>query len=75
LATTFTLAQYEALTAAIAQGVRTVKYTDKEITYHSLSEMLNLRNLMARELGLSAKNTRVLGSFSKGLNCNSTGRK
>lgn len=63
----FTTEALAILEAAIARGVRKVKYTDKEVTYHSLSEMMSLRNLMRRELGLSGKTTRLYAKHSKGL--------
>ena len=48
--TNFTVDQYNALSAAIAEGVKTVKYSDKEVTYHDLDEMLKLRELMKNEI-------------------------
>ena len=41
-----------ALETAIMKGVRTVKYTDKEITYRSLDEMFRIRDWMRRCLGI-----------------------
>jgi hypothetical protein len=70
----FTIAKLEALEAAIAEGVLTVKYTDKEVTYRSLDDMLRTRDLMRRVLGLKAKcggglfgGKRIVGRHSKGL--------
>lgn len=53
--TAFTSEQLAALEKAIAEGVYKVKYQDKEVEYRSLSEMITLRNLMRRELGLINK--------------------
>ena len=56
----------EALEKAIAQGVRSVKYTDKEIEYRSLDDMLRLRDVIKRDLGLTRKSNRLYAKFSKG---------
>jgi len=67
----FTLDQYNILNAAIAQGALTVEYADKKVTYRSLDEMLEIRDLMANELGLNGTSPktkgRTYGTFSKGL--------
>ena len=47
---TFTQAQIDALTTALASGVTTVRYADKTVTYGSISEMLRLRDRMMREV-------------------------
>ena len=53
---------------AIAGGVLTVKYIDKTVTYRSLKEMLSLRELMRRSLGVTiSQPSRVKMEFSKGL--------
>lgn len=56
-----------ALEDAIKQGVRRVQYQDKIVDYRSLSEMLELRNLMKRELSLTADYQRIKTHHSKGL--------
>lgn len=48
----FTFERLEALEAAIAEGVKRVKYTDKEVEYRSIAEMLQVRDIMRRQLGL-----------------------
>ena len=65
--TAFTEANLLALEDAIVKGVRRVKYTDKEVEYRSLDEMLQLRNLMRKELGFGPKTIRCPAKFSKGL--------
>jgi hypothetical protein len=47
----FTQANLDALNEAIADGALRVKYTDKEIEYRSLDELLKIRELMMRDLG------------------------
>jgi len=64
----FTQADYEALKAAIAQGVLRVKYTDKEIEYRSLNDMLKILDLMEIELGIKdTRGARLFAKHSKGL--------
>lgn len=64
---TWTQQQYEDLCAAISQGAREVWYGDKRVQYHSLDEMLKLKNEMARDLGLNTKPRKSRGAFYKGL--------
>lgn len=49
----WTLEQYEALNTAIAEGVKSVQYSDKMVTYRSLDEMRRILSDMADDLGLS----------------------
>lgn len=64
----FTIEQYQALQAAIAEGALSVRYADKSVTYRSLDEMIRILKLMANELGLDIHNSggRRFTSFSKG---------
>lgn len=64
----YTIEQYNALQAAIAEGALSVRYADKSVTYRSLDEMMRILKLMATELGLNACNGggRRYASFSKG---------
>ena len=64
----FTLTQLEALEDAIAQGVLTVSYNGKTVTYRSLDEMIKLRDMIRKDLGLVSKgSTTILTKYSKGL--------
>jgi hypothetical protein len=71
----FTLEQLTSLEAAIADGALKVKYSDKEVEYRSLDEMLKIRDMMRGDLGLSASNSkkglfggkRLVMEHSKGL--------
>lgn len=72
--TGFTFERLQLLEEAIADGARIVKYTDKEVEYRSLDEMLKARDLMRRKLGLKSKcgngmfgGRRITGKHSKGL--------
>lgn len=65
----FTQTQLEALEKAIAEGVLSVKYSDKMVTYRSQAEMFALRDVIRRELGLTkTSDQRRVASFSKGTN-------
>jgi hypothetical protein len=46
----WTLADVTALKASIATGTRAVQYADRSVTYHSLSEMIELLRLMEAEV-------------------------
>ena len=64
----FTQEQLTALNQAIAAGTLKVKYTDKEVTYRSLDEMIKLRNLIKADLGLTDRGPlRVHVNTRKGL--------
>lgn len=73
--TAFTTANLIKLEEAIASGVQRVKYSDKEIWYQSLSDMLKVRDLMKDALGLNKKcgdkglfgGRRITAVHSKGL--------
>lgn len=64
----FTLEQYQALKAAIAEGALSVRWSDRSVTYRSLDEMIRTLRLMEDELGLNGNNNggRRYASFSKG---------
>ncbi len=63
----YTSAQLEALEAAMAEGVLTVEYADRRVTYRSLDEMRRLRDDIRSELGLASSGSRRYAQFSKGL--------
>jgi hypothetical protein len=63
----WTQAQLDALDEAIANGVLTVKYQDRTVTYRSLDEMLKLRETMRQELGLTEGRVRLFAKHSKGI--------
>lgn len=64
----YTMEQYTALQAAIAEGALTVRYADKSVQYQKLDDMVRILKMMATELGLNAGNDggRRYASFSKG---------
>lgn len=69
MSTNFTLDDLAALEQAIAKGVKTVKYTDRELTYRSIDEMLKVRDLIRDCLGLNGegRGRRRLATHNKGL--------
>ena len=66
----FTTDQYNTLTAAIAQGAKTVKYADKEVQYFdSVDQMFRLKRAMEVDLGICKAGLHTkLAQFTKGLN-------
>lgn len=71
----FTLKHLISLEEAIAGGEKRVKYDDKEVEYRSLEEMIQLRNIMRKELCLNKSSAnkglfggrRIVAKSSKGL--------
>lgn len=66
----FTLEQYNALLAAIAQGALMVMYGDKQVHYRNLDDMLRTKALMENQLGLNTDKTPSVttGVYCKGIN-------
>ena len=64
----YTLEQYEALKAAIAEGALMVRFADRSVTYRSIDEMIRILRLMESDLGLNNNSNggRRFASFSKG---------
>lgn len=68
MATNYTLEELEALEKAIALGATEVYSGDKRIVYRSIDEMIRIRNIMKRELGLiTGKDKKISPSYNKGL--------
>jgi len=64
----WTQTDLDAIEKAIASGVTMVKYSDKVVNYSSLDDLIRIRELIRKDLGLTnAASGRVLTSFSKGL--------
>lgn len=62
----WTQSDIDALKAAIASGVKSVAYSDKTVTYHSLSEMLQALAAMEAEVaGGSGGRRSTYASFSR----------
>lgn len=59
----FTLERLRLLEEAIGTGELTVKYSDKEVTYRSIDDMLKAREVIRRALGLKKPSRRHMGLF------------
>ena len=57
----------DALNAAIATGAREVWYGDKRVAYRDMNEMLTIKDMIIRELGLAPKKRRSCPTCKKGL--------
>jgi len=65
----FTQSDLDKIERAIAEGALTVKYSDKEVTYRSIDDLLKARDVIRRSLGLSnAEGNRIKTKYNKGLN-------
>lgn len=53
------------LEKSIAQGVQSVTHQDKTVVYRSLKEMLVLRNVIRRSLGLAGQGNGFFGGYKK----------
>lgn len=63
----YTADDLTAIEDAIKSGTLKVKYSDKEVTYRSLSELLMIRDLIRKDLGIvGGKPVRVKAEFNKG---------
>lgn len=67
----FTQSQLDAIENAISGGELTVEYQDKRVTYRSLKEMMQIRDMMRKDLDVngansSANRSRVYMSHRKG---------
>jgi len=68
VSTSWTQAQLDTLEAAIASGTKRVEYQNRSVTYHSLAEMMKLRDKMREALGKdTSKPRRTFTHYSDGL--------
>jgi hypothetical protein len=64
----FTSADLAAIEKAIASGATRVKYSDKEVEYRSMKEMMQARDLIRKELGITdGRFGRILSEHNKGV--------
>lgn len=65
----WTSADLEAIEKSIKNGTSRVRYADREITYRSLEELLQLRTIIQAELGVVANGgiQHHYPAFSKGI--------
>lgn len=50
----FTQSQLDAIERAIVSGSRRVKFEDREVEFKSTTELLRIRDLIQRELGITS---------------------
>ena len=62
----FTLAQLNNLESAIASGARSVSYEGKTTSFGTLDEMLRVRNIIMRALGLVGGSNSYLVAHDRG---------
>lgn len=60
----FTQSQLDALETAIATGTLEVTAGDKKVRYHSLDEMIRLRDIMKNQLAAAAQTQTSRASFA-----------
>ena len=60
----FTQTQLDALEAAIASGTLEVRIGDKSVRYHSLDEMIKLRDVIRNQLNADAQTKTSRASFA-----------
>lgn len=63
----WTQSDLDAIEKAIASGALMVRYNDKQVTYRSISEMMQARDLIRKSLGKTNATQRFKANFSKGL--------
>lgn len=63
----FTSTQLAALEAAYAEGVLSVRYADKTITYRSRAEMRQIMDEMRRQLASPKRKPFTLAAYRGGL--------
>lgn len=56
----------DAIESAIKSGALIVKFSDKQVQYRSLDEMLKIRDLIRKALGATATTGRIFTNFAKG---------
>lgn len=62
----WTIQQYQTLVVMIAKGVTSLEVNGEKVTYRSLDEMMRLKAVMERDLGLVAVSRRHYPAFRKG---------
>jgi hypothetical protein len=62
----FTSAQLSNLENAIASGARSVSYEGKTTTFGSLDEMLRVRNIIMRSLGMTNADNSYVVAWDRG---------
>lgn len=67
MTTPFTQENYNKLIEAIATGATEVQFSDRKVVYRSLKEMLQIKSIMEKSLGLKKTTNEIYLKTSKGL--------
>ena len=70
MATSWVQADLDAIEKAIASGVMTVRYSNKEVIYRSMDDLMKARSVIMKALGKANATQRIFTNFSKGLDSN-----
>jgi len=62
----WTTQQYQTLVTMIAKGVTSLEVNGEKVTYRSLDEMMRIKGMMERDLGLVAVSRQQYPAFRKG---------
>ncbi|SEI10038.1 phage head-tail joining protein [Paracoccus alkenifer] len=62
----WTIEQYQTLVKMIAKGVTSLEVNGEKVTYRSLNEMMRIKAMMERDLGLVAVPRQQYPAFRKG---------
>lgn len=62
----FTQEQLDAIEIAIASGTLIVAYSDKRVQYRSMTELIMVRDMIRKELGLAPASKRLYMQHTKG---------
>lgn len=64
----WTQSDLDEINQAIKSGAASIRFSDKQVTYRGLDEMLRIRAVIRQSLGLTKKTKRVFTTFDKGHN-------
>jgi hypothetical protein len=63
----FSTEDYQKLCKAIASGALEVQFSDRKVIYRSLKEMMQIKIMMEKSLGLKKNKSNIYLATSKGL--------
>ncbi|MDP0929015.1 hypothetical protein Q0601_17660 [Paracoccus onubensis] len=66
MTTPWTIQQYQTLVMMIAKGVTNLEVNGEKVAYRSLDEMMRIKAMMERDLGLVSVSRQQYPAFRKG---------
>ncbi|WP_147391936.1 phage head-tail joining protein [Paracoccus onubensis] len=66
MTTPWTIQQYQTLVMMIAKGVTNLEVNGEKVAYRSLDEMMRIKSMMERDLGLVSVSRQQYPAFRKG---------